>query len=243
MYLRLWKTQPSIAQMPTIHLDKALESSLLKSYRWKSHNDWVEQIRIDRRLNQIISCSNDENYAVIIGCILPSTDISSHIPQNGGIVASTQNINPIESGSQSNQQSNQQPNLSINQNQQNNEANISQQQQLTNQNVNNQTSNTNTNNFLSSSLNASMMEQQNKRLSNTTNLTNNQNRATTPQHNDKYKQEKQDQQSQSVQHIGSIAKANELKRRPESNETVFKVNKGVKTFDFSFEKNLLITGG
>ena len=34
-----------------------------------------------------------------------------------------------------------------------------------------------------------------------------------------------------------------VKRRPEINETVFKVNKGVKTFDFSFEKNLLITGG
>jgi hypothetical protein len=34
-----------------------------------------------------------------------------------------------------------------------------------------------------------------------------------------------------------------VKRRPESNETIFRVNKGVKTFDFSFEKNLLITGG
>lgn len=35
----------------------------------------------------------------------------------------------------------------------------------------------------------------------------------------------------------------EVKRRPEGNETIFRVNKGVKTFDFSFEKNLLITGG
>ncbi len=34
-----------------------------------------------------------------------------------------------------------------------------------------------------------------------------------------------------------------LKRRPEINETVFRINKGCKTFDFSFEKNLLITGG
>jgi len=33
------------------------------------------------------------------------------------------------------------------------------------------------------------------------------------------------------------------KRRSEANETVFKISKGVKTFDFSFEKNLLITGG
>ena len=225
--------------MPTIHLDKALESSLLKSYRWKSHNDWVEQIRIDRRLNQIISCSNDENYAVIIGCILPTTDISSHIPQTGGAVASTQNMNQTEGN-----QSNQQPNQTINnQNPSNNDPNMSQQQQQQsiNQNVNNQTSAaTNTNNFLNTSLNASMSDQQNKRLSNTTNQGNAQNRATTPQ---QHKQEKQDQQSQSVQHIGSVGKSNELKRRPEYNETVFKVNKGVKTFDFSFEKNLLITGG
>jgi hypothetical protein len=34
-----------------------------------------------------------------------------------------------------------------------------------------------------------------------------------------------------------------VKRRAEMNESVFRVNKGVKTFDFSFEKNLLITGG
>ena len=36
---------------------------------------------------------------------------------------------------------------------------------------------------------------------------------------------------------------NSSKRRPPMNEIVFKINKGVKTFDFSFEKNVLITGG
>ena len=53
--------------MPSVQLDKALESSTVKYNRWKTHHDWIEQIRIDRRLNQIISCSNDENYAVVIG--------------------------------------------------------------------------------------------------------------------------------------------------------------------------------
>lgn len=79
--LRLWKTYPAIAQMPTIHLEKALEVDDVKDIkeknqnvkpkiiyvRWKTHNDWVEQIRIDQRLNQIISCSNDETNALIIG--------------------------------------------------------------------------------------------------------------------------------------------------------------------------------
>lgn len=57
-----------IAQMPSVHLDKALEK--IKYTRWKAHNDWVEQMTIDKRLNQIISCSNDENHAVIIGIFL-----------------------------------------------------------------------------------------------------------------------------------------------------------------------------
>jgi hypothetical protein len=34
-----------------------------------------------------------------------------------------------------------------------------------------------------------------------------------------------------------------ITRRPYINETVFRIYKGCKTFDFSFEKNLLITGG
>lgn len=138
--------------MPSIQLDKALESPHVKYTRWKTHDDWVEQIVIDRRLNQIISCSNDEQNAVVIGCISPSTDISS----NHGTPASAHHhdghgARTISAVSPNNQ--------------------------------------FNSTNFIvsSSSLN--------------------------------------------------------VKRRPEINETVFKVNKGVKTFDFSFEKNLLITGG
>lgn len=50
------------------------------------------------------------------------------------------------------------------------------------------------------------------------------------------------QQSNTTNNIVSSSSLN-VKRRPEINETVFRVNKGVKTFDFSFEKNLLITGG
>lgn len=142
--------------MPSIQLDKALESPHVKYIRWKTHGDWIEQITIDRRLNQIISCSNDEQFAVVIGCISPSTDItmnattpaSAHHPHHDS------HINPRMTSAMS-------PNI----------------QQFSP-----------TNNIVSSS-------------------------------------------------------SLNVKRRPEINETVFKVNKGVKTFDFSFEKNLLITGG
>ena len=42
-----------------------------------------------------------------------------------------------------------------------------------------------------------------------------------------------------VSHVSSMS-LNVGRRRT---ETIFKINKGVKVFDFSFEKNLLITGG
>jgi hypothetical protein len=208
---RLWKTQPLIAQMPTIHLDKALESSTLKSFRWKSHNDWVEQMRIDRRLNQIISCSNDEQFAVIIGCILPTTDINIPLQQS-----STHNFQENSSNVAGSNQAPGQPGQPTN---------------------------------LEASLNQNLLNQQAGQMSNVNNAS--QNNATNNQSNqvgrntpsNMQQQQQTSQQVQSAPNIGSINKGGDVKRRPESNETVFKVNKGVKTFDFSFEKNLLITGG
>lgn len=137
--------------MPSIQLDKALESPNVKYIRWKTHDDWIEQITIDRRLHQIISCSNDEQNAVVIGCIAPSTDIGNS------------NMPPSAHG--------QRVSTAMTPNQHSSMANLN-----------------NNNTIVSSS-------------------------------------------------------SMNVKRRPEVNETVFKVNKGVKTFDFSFEKNLLITGG
>lgn len=162
-------------------------------YRWKAHNDWVEQITIDRRLNQIISCSNDEHNAVIIGCILPSTDINSHLQaiekQNAALAQNAEQKESKESTS-------------------------------------NQSENTN---FLNTSFDAS-----NKRNSTVGNTA----RISTPK---QHIQEPQTQNSASNMTMSSNSR--DVKRRPEVNETVFKVNKGVKTFDFSFEKNILITGG
>jgi len=180
--------------MPSTHLDKALEQPTIKMYRWKAHNDWVEQITIDRRLNQIISCSNDEHNAVIIGCILPGTDLNSHL-QSIEKQTATQTVNTEAKESKDS---------------------------TTNQAENST--------FLNTSFDAS-----NKRNSTVGNA----NRISTP------KQPAQDQQhSQSNQGNMTVSSnSRDVKRRPESSETVFKVNKGVKTFDFSFEKNILITGG
>lgn len=41
----------------------------------------------------------------------------------------------------------------------------------------------------------------------------------------------------------SIARDMQPRRRMDSDQTVFKVYKGVKTFDFCKEKNVIVTGG
>ncbi len=147
--------------MPVIHLYKALESDTIKYIRWKSHNDWVEHIRIEQRLNQIISCSNDEHNALIIGCIIPSTEIDSN---NAGTV---------------------------------NSHNVS----------------TSSHPAAESPFVVGDSRKQ----------------SVQPYHQ---------QQTQNAQNNAGV-----VRRRQENNETVFKIYKGVKTFDFSTEKNLLITGG
>ncbi|CAF0745097.1 unnamed protein product [Brachionus calyciflorus] len=189
--LRLWKTSPAIAQMPTIYLDKVLETPSVKYVRWKAHNDWVEQIRIDKRLNQIISCSNDENYALIIGCILPSTDVNSHLQ---AVHSASQNSHYIDT--------------------------LNQSQQLGSANTNITPLNTHNPSIISHT----SIENNPKRQ----NMANH--RVMTP--------------SQQAKFNNTISQSSrDVKRRPDTNETIFKVYKGVKTFDFSFEKNLIITGG
>ncbi len=167
--------------MPVIHLYKALESTTIKYIRWKSHNDWVEHVRIEQRLNQIISCSNDEQNALIIGCIIPSTEIDSNNLAKSQIFASTNNPTTSSQMTESSQQSGliAEPRESRKQSLQPGQLAAGQQ----------------------------------------------------PQH------------QQTMQPASNTTNAGVVKRRQENNETVFKIYKGVKVFDFSAEKNLLITGG
>lgn len=180
--------------MPTITFDKALEKQSFNFARWKTHNDWVEQIRIDKRLNQIISCSNDENNAVVIGCVLPFTDINTL----GQFTNETGESEPVVAG---NDESNE-----INKNWQTTStvSNMSTPAVVNSQPV----------------VNHPAPEVKKPAVS----IAN-----------------QQPQIANSSSYILDAFSA--VKRRPHANETVFKINKGVKTFDFSFEKNLLITGG
>ena len=43
--------------------------------------------------------------------------------------------------------------------------------------------------------------------------------------------------------FGSLGRDNQPRTRQDADQTVFKIYKGVKTFDFSKEKNVIVTGG
>ena len=42
---------------------------------------------------------------------------------------------------------------------------------------------------------------------------------------------------------GTAGRDNQPRRRQDADQTVFRIYKGVKTFDFSREKNVIVTGG
>ncbi|PAA61851.1 hypothetical protein BOX15_Mlig030421g10, partial [Macrostomum lignano] len=77
--LRTWKKKPKSEGIAAVTLERALDSGGLVEYiRWKVHNDWVAQIRFDEFLRQVVSCSNDESTALVIGCSIGSTLVDHH---------------------------------------------------------------------------------------------------------------------------------------------------------------------
>ncbi|KAI1893585.1 hypothetical protein AGOR_G00125240 [Albula goreensis] len=73
--LRLWKKLPMVENMPTIGIDGAALSPNVTHIRWKIHGDWVTQVKYSESMRAIISSSNHEPSALVIGCTRPTTNI------------------------------------------------------------------------------------------------------------------------------------------------------------------------
>ncbi|XP_069834688.1 cilia- and flagella-associated protein 337-like [Dendropsophus ebraccatus] len=67
--LRNWTKCEVVDEIPSIAIDNITELSHVKYIRWKVHNDWVTQIRYVHSIESIISSSNDDYTALIIGCV------------------------------------------------------------------------------------------------------------------------------------------------------------------------------
>ncbi|XP_053316614.1 WD repeat-containing protein 64-like [Spea bombifrons] len=67
--LRNWTKSQLIDEIPSVNIDSIEEPGNVKYIRWKVHNDWVTQIRYVHSIESIISSSNDDYTALVIGCV------------------------------------------------------------------------------------------------------------------------------------------------------------------------------
>ncbi|XP_075705824.1 cilia- and flagella-associated protein 337-like [Rhinoderma darwinii] len=67
--LRNWTKYPVVDEIPSIAIDNITDLNHVRYVRWKVHNDWVTQIRYVHSIESIISSSNDDYTALIIGCV------------------------------------------------------------------------------------------------------------------------------------------------------------------------------
>ncbi|XP_036392841.1 WD repeat-containing protein on Y chromosome [Megalops cyprinoides] len=73
--LRLWKKLPKVENVPNIGIDNAVLSPNVTYIRWKVHEDWVTQVKYFDSMRAIVSTSNHEQSALVIGCVLPTMNI------------------------------------------------------------------------------------------------------------------------------------------------------------------------
>ncbi|KAJ8256464.1 hypothetical protein COCON_G00186160 [Conger conger] len=73
--LRLWKKLPVVETMPSIGMDSAVLSPNVTCIRWKVHGDWVTQVKYSESMRAVVSSSNHEASALVIGCIRPTMNV------------------------------------------------------------------------------------------------------------------------------------------------------------------------
>ncbi|KAK6297094.1 hypothetical protein J4Q44_G00332360 [Coregonus suidteri] len=77
--LRMWKKLPKIENVPNIGIDNAVLSPNVTYIRWKVHQDWVTKVKYFPDICAIVSTSNHEASSLVIGCVLPSTNIEQQM--------------------------------------------------------------------------------------------------------------------------------------------------------------------
>lgn len=58
---------PKTDGIASVTLEKVAHSPLTQFLRWKVHDDWVADLRYYDEIRSVMSCSNHENTALVIG--------------------------------------------------------------------------------------------------------------------------------------------------------------------------------
>ncbi|CAM9527261.1 unnamed protein product [Lampetra fluviatilis] len=77
--LRLWKKNPPVDGVPSITLENALHHSNLTYIHWKVHDDWVTELKYYESIRAVISSSNHEGTALVIGCTTGATNLEEEL--------------------------------------------------------------------------------------------------------------------------------------------------------------------
>ncbi|XP_029458508.1 WD repeat-containing protein 64-like isoform X2 [Rhinatrema bivittatum] len=77
--LRTWKKLPKYGNMPNISIDNAVLYPNVTYVRWKVHEDWVTQLKYYDSIGAVISASNHEPTALVIGCTVGTTNVEQEM--------------------------------------------------------------------------------------------------------------------------------------------------------------------
>ncbi|XP_032651865.1 cilia- and flagella-associated protein 337-like isoform X1 [Chelonoidis abingdonii] len=77
--LRTWKKLPMAENLPSIGIENAVLSPNVTYIRWKVHGDWVTQLHYYDSIKAVISTSNHEPTALVIGCIVGATNVEQQM--------------------------------------------------------------------------------------------------------------------------------------------------------------------
>ncbi|ELW48350.1 60S ribosomal protein L6, partial [Tupaia chinensis] len=78
---RTWKKMPKVENMPNITINNAITSPNVNYIRWKVHGDWVTQLNYYDSMKAVISSSNHESTALVIGCTLETTNVKQKMKE------------------------------------------------------------------------------------------------------------------------------------------------------------------
>lgn len=85
---RLWKKAPMTNNMPTLLIQDVSCEEHIYFVKWKVHNDWISRLEYYHDLHSVVSSCNQTAYALVRGCIRPSTNIDPHNVRGASAVSS-----------------------------------------------------------------------------------------------------------------------------------------------------------
>ncbi|XP_028599198.2 cilia- and flagella-associated protein 337-like [Podarcis muralis] len=77
--LRNWTKYPPVEEIPTISANAIYEQENITFIRWKVHNDWVTKIQYIPSMESVISSSNDDCTALVIGYVSRTKNVKHRL--------------------------------------------------------------------------------------------------------------------------------------------------------------------